>query len=282
MLIVSWNVAGLSTTLNRIHMDYRHRNNDDTNTYCNKTSSYSCSSFSSNNKNSDSNSNRSAFACYLERHKIDILAIQEHKIPLTQLSSKSEPYCVASRTQGYESFWSCNTSASTSRTVCKAKAGMNGVCTFVRQGLTLHASNTILDDSELDDQGRCVMTDHAFCDNNNGIFHRLVVFNVYVPCREDHENKMQFLNALRRAMSKQREQGKHVILVGDLNIAHKEIDVHWKWRPISIQKIYNESENWAVVVRKCWPTIFRALKSWEVSTCLLSVIALCLLCLCVV
>ena len=238
MLIVSWNVAGLSTTLSRIESDYKPP-----------------SDFKSTTGDKNHKSISSSFSYYLERHHIDIIAIQEHKIPLSQLSSRSEPFCVASRTDGYESFWSCNTcnnNSSSNGSKSKAKAGMNGVCTFAREGLTISASSTILEDPELDHQGRCLMTDHG----------SFVLFNVYVPCREG-ENKIKFLTALRQAMSKQRQKGKKVILVGDLNISHKPIDIYWKWLPVSIQRVYDEvnsntltsSMNWTKKICYYWPII---------------------------
>lgn len=199
MHIVSWNVAGLSTTLARIDADY------------------GCAETAGSSKNTNA---QSSFAKYLERHEIDILAVQENKIPLSKLKSRSEPFCVASRTYGYDSFWSCNTSA---------KAGMNGVCTFVRTGFTISASSAPLGCASLDSQGRCVMTDHG----------SFVLFNVYVPCQEG-ENKAKFLEALRRAMSVQRSEfGKNVLLVGDLNIAHRPIDRFWKWRPVSLSTLFD-------------------------------------------
>ncbi len=190
MLIISWNVAGLSTTLQRINRDYK------------------------------------TFTHFLNRHgNPDILCIQEHKIPLTQLSSRSEPYNCSTSLPGYESFWSCCTDPS--------KKGFNGVVTYVKSGLTTNAINTPFDNHELDCQGRCVMTDHG----------KFVVFNVYVPAAgaNPFEYKMQFLNKLRECMRVQREEkGKKVVLVGDLNICHGGYDEHWKYRSIHVDAIVNE------------------------------------------
>ena len=84
MLIVSWNVAGLSTTVNRINDAY--------------------------GGNGDGKNNKKkpnlVLSEYLRRHDADIFCVQEHKIPLSQLSSRSEPLG-CSDIEGYESFWSC-------------------------------------------------------------------------------------------------------------------------------------------------------------------------------
>jgi exonuclease III len=64
-----------------------------------------------------------------------------------------------------DSFWSFNDGSGGQR------LGLNGVTTFVRNGLCLSANGAPLGDLALDGEGRCVLTDH-------GTF---VVFNVYVP-----------------------------------------------------------------------------------------------------
>jgi exonuclease III len=127
MLIMSWNVAGLSTTVNRIHETYSPANQ--------KKAPASV-----------------ALHAYIQRHGADILCLQEHKIPLSQLSDRSEP-CGCSTVEGYESFWSC--------CVDKSKQGFNGVVTYAKKGSVLRANASPLGSPDLDDQGRCVMTDHG-------------------------------------------------------------------------------------------------------------------------
>ena len=212
MLIISWNVAGLSTTLQRINRDY------------------SSSSSNSSTTSSSSKKNTEAFTTFLHRHgNPDILCIQEHKIPQTQLSSRSEPYNCTS-IPGYESFWSCN------NTTEKSKKGFNGVVTYVKTGLTQSASCTPFNNHDLDCQGRCIMTDHG----------SFVIFNVYVPAGGANPlgYKMKFLNALRDCMKVQREEyGKKVLLVGDLNICHGGLDEHWKYRSIYVDGIVKEIQD---------------------------------------
>mmetsp|Transcript_13031 Transcript_13031/g.18244 ORF Transcript_13031/g.18244 Transcript_13031/m.18244 type:complete len:578 (+) Transcript_13031:34-1767(+) len=245
MLLISWNVAGLSTTLTRIDSDYKSESiatSDDLNT--------------STSKRSRSH----AFSYFLRRHgDPDIVCIQEHKIPLAHLSNRSETLG-CSMVAGYESFWAC--------CVDKSKKGFNGVVTYAKCGTVRSANSRPLGSDDLDDQGRVVMTDHG----------SFVVFNVYAPasCGMSLSYKMKFLNALRRAMATQRRQGKKVILVGDLNISHSGIDVHWKFRSIRVNDIIQEckadatmgdvSENlpeWKMQLQQHWETIQSALSSIE-------------------
>ena len=222
MLIVSWNVAGLKPALQRIHSDYGGSGSG-------SSSSTSTSAVSSSGSaeglatTKSSKNNIDPFANYLRLHgDIDILCLQEHKIPYTQLSSRSEPHRCSS-IEGYESFWSCVSG--------NQKSGFNGVVTYVKVGLVQSANCTPLNDPELDNQGRCVMTDHG----------KFVVFNVYVPCGGGSQTlpkKMKFLYALSNAMKKQREgEGKHVILVGDMNLKVDKRDVPWGSRSLNVDDV---------------------------------------------
>jgi exonuclease III len=135
MLIVCWNVAGLSTTVNRIHSFYGNQEGN-------------------NSKRKTSQKSNVVLAEYMKRHGADIFCVQEHKIPLSQLSTRSEPRG-CSDIEGYESFWSC--------CVDQKKKGLNGVVTYVKKGVVpvYRANARPLGSADLDDQGRCVMTDHV-------------------------------------------------------------------------------------------------------------------------
>ncbi|CAI7914806.1 unnamed protein product [Closterium sp. NIES-54] len=76
-------------------------------------------------------------------------------------------------------------------------------------------------------EGRCVRTDHG----------RFVLLNVYVPNAGEHKHgrprlqrKMAFLRALRAECDAVRASGRHVVVVGDVNISHRDIDVFHQWR----------------------------------------------------
>lgn len=244
MLLISWNVAGWNTTVNRIHENYGTKS---------KTKSKLATP-------------SSPIAEYFSRHGDPlIVCLQEHKIPHQQLTSRSEPRQAAT-IPGYESFWSC--------CVDPQRKGFNGAVTYVKTGSVLRADAAPLRDTSLDQQGRCVMTDHG----------KFVVFNVYVPNSGGQSGgpgmamKMRFLKALRRSMQRERrENGKAVILVGDLNISHKAIDVCWKWRTVHIGLILDEVEAasasptdlqampvWKRDVAKHWTTIEKILETRKV------------------
>uniref|UniRef100_A0A7S1BYX7 Endonuclease/exonuclease/phosphatase domain-containing protein n=2 Tax=Corethron hystrix TaxID=216773 RepID=A0A7S1BYX7_9STRA len=262
MLIISWNVAGLSPTLSKIYTDFSSGSDRE------KDTNGGPSSLKVKSEAPPSGSERSRpFASYLNRLNADIFCIQESKINKTSLSSKSEPYGCAS-VPGFESFWSCN--------VDRSGKGFNGVVTFVKKTVAVIAADSRpLGVKDLDDQGRCVMTDHG----------RFVIFNVYAPASTSTNSlssRMRFLNALRRAMKRQRkESSKGVILAGDLNISHSGLDVFWKWRAADIEDIiskldleastptqkYDETghrENWKIDVKKNWKSILSALKTKEI------------------
>jgi exodeoxyribonuclease III len=236
MLIVSWNVAGWKQTAQRIDQNY-----------------------------GDATSRRkqpsAVLRDYMDRHQADIFCVQEAKIPLKLLESRSEPFQCA-HIDGYESFWSC--------CVDPTKRGFNGVVTYCKKGTVVSADARPLGSPDLDDQGRCVMTDHG----------NFVLFNVYVPAGggQPLSYKMKFLNALRRAMRKQRHQNnKDVILVGDLNVSHTKRDLFWGCRRLAVNEICrqvlqvpsigNQSDHlpslpqWKIDLAEAWPTIEEILQT---------------------
>ena len=245
MLIVSWNVAGLSTTVNRIHDAYGSKQavaaaaaaaaasssqSSSSNNDGGKKKATTTAPSSASNKSNSSN----ALRYFFERHgDADVVCLQEHKIPRQQLSSRSEPRR-CSCAEGYESFWSCCTAAD--------KRGFNGVVTYAKIGTVSRADPSPLGSPDLDGQGRCVMTDHG----------DFVLFNVYVPNAggQPMSYKMKFLNALRRRMQAERrlnsnnsgngKGGKPVILVGDMNIAHTKYDIFWKDRTIHVRDVLEQ------------------------------------------
>ena len=91
MLIVSWNVAGLKPALQKIHSDYGSSSSSVAAAASSASSTKSKSEIgASTTKKKDS---IDPFANYIRLHgDVDILCLQEHKIPLTQLSSRSEPH----------------------------------------------------------------------------------------------------------------------------------------------------------------------------------------------
>lgn len=232
MLLLSWNVAGLTTTVKRVETHYQSLGN------------------------------------FWSLHHADICCIQEHKIPRATLANRSDPRILlcgsnnnnktAQKKILYESYWSCCTDAN--------KKGFNGVVTYVAKGAppVLAASSTPLGVPHLDQQGRCIMTDH-------GVF---VLFNVYAPCSSIRggyqlDVKLEFLAALRRAMQRERrENNKAVILVGDLNISLDKHDVYRKNRVVYVDQVLAKQDDpampqWQRDIREHWATIERILATKE-------------------
>lgn len=235
MLVISWNVAGLSPLTKLIHESYSPAR--DTKQGGNAKASFA------------------ALQEFMRRHGADIFCLQEHKIPLSQLSNRSEPRR-CSNVEGYESFWSC--------CVDKRKQGFNGVVTYARKGTVQSADASPLGSKDLDEQGRCIMTDHG----------SFVLFNVYVPAGggQPLEYKMKFLEALRSAMQQQRKR-KPVMLVGDLNIKHTALDVCWKRRVVDIDAVRKqvasstnvaELPQWKRQLAQSWDKIVATMKTKEV------------------
>jgi len=195
---------------------------------------------------------------FLDKHQASIFCFQETKLTLKVVAD--EFASLGADEVGYDSFWSCNEGKGGQR------QGLNGVVTFARKGRVLRADSAPLGQSELDAEGRCVLTDH-------GLF---VVFNVYVPNSQGGLRlpfKIRWLRALRAAMQRERAKGKHVILAGDLNMKHRPRDVHWTSRLISLKSLKDylqsesnnaEARDLASTIVKHWHEMATALESKEI------------------
>ncbi|KAK7194020.1 endonuclease/exonuclease protein-like protein [Novymonas esmeraldas] len=121
--------------------------------------------------------------------------------------------------EGWESFWSLSG---------KQHRGFNGVVTFARKGLTWRCDSEPFADAALNDEGRVVVTHHS----------AFVLVNVYVPNARGgarHAFKFRFLLALEEKMEQLRvETQKPVILVGDLNMTYRAHDAAWSLRRIHL------------------------------------------------
>jgi exonuclease III len=262
MLIMSWNVAGFTSTVHRIHEHYgalAEKEGETTDVL-----------------HAKKRRRLHPLIYFFQRHGADIVCIQEHKIAHSQLIHRNEPFhCALGRKEDdfYESYWSC--------CVDPKYRGFNGVVTYVNRntaGVVLSANGTTpLNDPELDAQGRCVITEHGPSSSASSLSPGFVLFNVYVPCSgggtASLSRKMKFLRALRRAMQEQRQaKQKPVILVGDLNISFAKEDVHWKDRVVYVKDLIrnvcqNDDDNslsgWKRDIVQHWPEILRILEATQ-------------------
>lgn len=169
----------------------------------------------------------SASHYFSEVLKADIVCFQEAKIQEEKLEKWMA--CVP----GYDSVWAFS----------RAKKGYSGVVTYVKEELSpLDAKANCLGDfddpliEELCSEGRLIETDHG----------SFILINVYAPNAGDEEQgrprlgfKLSFLKALKRKCDELVCSGRHVIIVGDLNVPHKDKDVHKIW---NIRDIYSSEE----------------------------------------
>ena len=166
---------------------------------------------------------------WLDRHHVDILCLQEVKA--TRQKILSSPVCHLN-----PAHWDMFLSP------CVSRPGLNGVATLVRKNRirpsgtgpsipTIGADSRPFSVQDLDDQGRCILTDH-------GAF---TLINVYVPY--DGEKgvqiplKLKFLDNLRRLIKQIQASGRPVICVGDFNVARDPRDVHYEFRKIDLANL---------------------------------------------
>jgi len=155
---------------------------------------------------------RNGFFEWLEKEKPDVLCLQETKCRTDQLGPEYlAPF-------GYESYWHC-----------AKKPGYSGVAIYVRGGAELALRGTAegIGISEIDAEGRVLNAD----------FGEFMLVNAYFPnSQRDHARlgyKLRFCDAVFKHVEGFRKKKKPVILCGDYNIAHKEIDLR---NPRSNQK----------------------------------------------
>ncbi|MDP7638181.1 MAG: exodeoxyribonuclease III [Candidatus Hydrogenedentes bacterium] len=142
---------------------------------------------------------KNGFMDWLAKTQPDILCVQESRALPDQLPPDAlEP-------KGYTSFW-----------MPAKKKGYSGVAAFVREE-PLSVSN--MGQKEFDDEGRVQLLEYK----------NFTILNCYFPNsqpeRKRIEYKLKFCAAIRRCCNKLVKEGRNVILCGDYNIAHKEIDI---------------------------------------------------------
>jgi exodeoxyribonuclease-3 len=143
---------------------------------------------------------KKGFLTYLEEENPDILCIQESKALPTDL----EDHVLTPR--GYHTMWHS-----------AQKKGYSGVALFSKKKpkLALHGIGV----DRFDSEGRVVMAEY---DN-------FVIFGVYFPNGqmgpERLQYKLDFYDAFFKVTNDMVKEGKNVIICGDYNTAHKEIDL---------------------------------------------------------
>ncbi|GLJ08923.1 hypothetical protein SUGI_0098660 [Cryptomeria japonica] len=175
--------------------------------------------------------------------RAEIICFQEAKIQEEKLEKWMA--CVPK----FESFWA----------FCSVKKGYSGVVTYVTENCSpLDAKADFLGDldgdldGDLCKEGRIMETDHG----------SFVLINVYVPNTGVHPGihsrlnfKLCFLKALKNRCDELLNSGKEIVILGDFNVAHRDIDVFRDW---NIHDIYSSEElSWIDEFFKDYVDLFR-------------------------
>lgn len=144
---------------------------------------------------------RKNFFLSVRQMRPDILALQETKLQDHQRTSDMTDF------EDFDTFWSSSI----------VKKGYSGVATYSRiKPLSVKKGLGI---PEFDDEGRILETD----------FGDFILFNVYFPNGQMSEERLQyklrFFKSIFDYTDNLKNQGKHLVITGDFNIAHNEIDL---------------------------------------------------------
>ena len=143
---------------------------------------------------------KKGFADWLAKEKPDILCLQETKAWAEQLTREQlNPV-------RYETYFSK-----------PVRKGYSGVATFSKNRIEVHSSGFGID--SFDSEGRILITKHE----------DIILANIYFPNGKSKKErliyKMDFYEATLKYFGKMLSEGKKIIVTGDYNTAHKEIDL---------------------------------------------------------
>lgn len=144
---------------------------------------------------------KKGFVASLFGLEADIIALQETKIQPDQITDEIRTI------DGYDSYWACS----------RVKKGYSGVAIFSRtKPLYVKTDFGI---SIFDDEGRVIEMG----------FNDFIFFNVYFPNGQMSEDRLQykldFYAAFFAYASALKSTGKKIVVAGDYNTAHNEIDL---------------------------------------------------------
>lgn len=153
---------------------------------------------------------KKGFLDWLDREQPDLLCLQETKATRDQLGPEVTDH------SDYHSFW-CSSSV---------KKGYSGVAIFSKkEPLSVETGFGI---RKFDDEGRVISVE----------FEEFILLNVYFPNgKKDSDRlnyKLEFYDAFLNHILHLRRSGKRVIFCGDVNTAHKPIDLS---RPEANEKV---------------------------------------------
>lgn len=140
------------------------------------------------------------FTDWFKEYQPDILCLQETKAQPAQLEEE------LSKPKGYHSYWNS-----------ADKKGYSGTATFSKvEPKTIKLD---MDDEKFDGEGRVLLTE----------FEDFLLYNIYFPngkrdlSRVDY--KLEFSDKVLELCEEHKKNSKKIIVCGDYNTAHKEIDL---------------------------------------------------------
>jgi exodeoxyribonuclease-3 len=143
---------------------------------------------------------RKGFLEWLYRESPDILCLQETKARPEQLGKDLQEL------ESYHTYWNY-----------PERKGLGGVATFTK-GKPLNIQYDF-GDTEFALEGRCIITEYL----------GFTLFNVYFPNGKKDETrlryKLDFYDVFLKFVDTLRAKGKKLVICGDVNTAHKEIDI---------------------------------------------------------
>ena len=145
---------------------------------------------------------KKGFLEFFAKEKPDILCLQETKAHPEQLDEN------LIHPMSYKSYW----------TSCSIRKGYSGVVTYTHLPVSKESHGIGIE--RFDQEGRFIVTEIG----------DILLYNVYFPNgksrQQRHEYKQDFLKEFLQHLMEPLKQGRKVIVVGDYNVAHLEIDVY--------------------------------------------------------
>jgi exodeoxyribonuclease-3 len=116
------------------------------------------------------------------------------------------------------------------------RRGYSGTATFLRQ--QPESVSLGIDIPEFDQEGRFVITEHK----------DFSLYNIYFPngamSEIRHQFKMDFLRKLNLHLAERIKKGRQIIVLGDYNVAHHEVDVYDPVRLANCSGFLPEERAW--------------------------------------
>jgi exodeoxyribonuclease-3 len=143
---------------------------------------------------------KKGFAEWVRDEQPDILCLQETKIHASQLDGLNLDL------EGYHAYFSCG-----------ERKGYSGVATYTKEEPLSVAYGIGIE--QFDNEGRIMVTEYP----------SFTLLNIYFPNGQMGEErltyKLEFYDAIIEYCAQLRKQGKKLIVCGDYNTAHQEIDL---------------------------------------------------------